>query len=131
MINYIFRKASILFLSLLLVITITFFLMHTIPGDPFMEDQAIPEEVLKALHRHYGLDEPLVVQYIKYLKGILFFDFGPSLKYQGRTVNQIISEGFPVSFLLGFESLTIALIGGVALGSLASFFIYGGRTGLF
>jgi oligopeptide transport system permease protein len=96
--------------------------MHTVPGDPFLEDQAIPEEILQALQRHYGLDKPLYMQFFTYLKDILFFDLGPSLKYQGRSVNEIIFEGFPVSFMLGMESLTIAIIGGLSLGSLASFY---------
>ncbi len=53
--------------------TLTFFLMHAIPGDPFVQERAIPEEILQALHKHYGLDQPLYVQYGKYLKGVLHF----------------------------------------------------------
>lgn len=100
----------------------TFFLMHAIPGDPFVQDRAIPEEILQALHKHYGLDQPLFVQFFKYLNGILHFEFGPSFKYEGRTVNQIISEGFPVSFCLGMEALLISIPGGILLGSLAALY---------
>lgn len=120
MIKYLAKKGAILFLSLFVVTTLTFFLMHAIPGDPFVQERAIPEEILKAMQKHYGLDQPLYVQFGKYLKGILTFDFGPSFKYEGRTVNEIISEGFPVSFCLGMEALFIAVTGGIVLGSIAS-----------
>lgn len=120
MIGYLGKKAAILLASLFLVATLTFFLMHSIPGDPFIQDKAIPEEILKSLHKHYGLDQPLFVQYLKYLKGLLHFELGPSFKYEGRTVNQIIADGFPVSMYLGLEALVIALFGGIALGSIAA-----------
>lgn len=110
----------ILLLSLFVVTTLTFFLMHAIPGDPFVQDKAIPEEILKALHKHYGLDQPLHVQFGKYLSGVLHFEFGPSFKYEGRTVNQIIAEGFPVSLVLGLEALVLAVAGGIVLGSIAA-----------
>ncbi|MBS0620817.1 MAG: ABC transporter permease [Verrucomicrobia bacterium] len=114
------KKIAILFLSLFLVITLTFFLMHAIPGDPFVQDKAIPEEILKALHKHYGLDKPLPVQYLNYLNGLLHGDLGPSFKYQGRTVNQIIQEGFPVSFTLGLEALFLSVGAGIFLGAIAA-----------
>lgn len=120
MIRYLVKKAGILILSLFIVTTLTFFLMHAIPGDPFVQERAIPEEILQALHKHYGLDQPLYIQFGKYLKGILSFELGPSFKYEGRTVNDIISDGFPVSFYLGMESLIIAVFGGITLGSIAA-----------
>lgn len=120
MIGYLMKKAAILLTSLFVVSTLTFFLMHAIPGDPFVQEKAIPEEILKALHKHYGLDQPLYVQYIKYMKGLITADLGPSFKYQGRTVNQIIAEGFHVSFILGIEALFISVFGGILLGSIAA-----------
>lgn len=118
--TYLGKKALILLSSLFIVTTLTFFLMHAIPGDPFVQERAIPEEILKALQKHYGLDQPLIVQYGKYLNGVLHFDFGPSFKYQGRTVNEIIADGFPVSFYLGLEALLLSVFGGVTLGAIAS-----------
>lgn len=118
---YLLKKGSILLLSLFVVATLTFFLMHAIPGDPFIQERAIPEEILQAMYKHYGLDQPLIVQYGKYLKGLITFDLGPSFKYQGRTVNDIIREGFPVSLALGMEALFFSVIAGIALGALASF----------
>jgi len=118
--NYLVKKGLILLSSLFLVTVLTFFLMHAIPGDPFIQDKAIPEEILQALHKHYGLDQPLYVQFFKYLDGVLHFELGPSFKYEGRTVNEIISTGFPVSFYLGMEALVIAVFGGICLGSIAA-----------
>jgi len=121
MIRYLLKKASILLLSLFVVITLTFVLMHSIPGDPFVQDKGVPEEILKALHKHYGLDKPLYVQFGKYLYSLLHLDLGPSFKYQGREVGAIIAQGFPTSFYLGLEALTFAIFGGLLLAAIASF----------
>ncbi len=106
--------------SLFLVASFTFFLLQVIPGDPFAQEQAIPEEILKSMHAHYGLDQPWYVQYGKYLKGIVTCDLGPSFKYEGRNVNDIIREGCPVSFILGLEALTIAVMCGISLGAISA-----------
>ncbi|NDD58484.1 MAG: ABC transporter permease [Chlamydiae bacterium] len=121
MIQYLVKKLSYLSISLFVVATLTFFLMHAVPGDPFTQDKAIPEEILAAMYKHYGLDKPLHYQYFEYLKGLFCLDLGPSFKYQGRSVNDIIAQGFPVSLLLGLEALIISILGGVTLGSFASF----------
>ncbi len=119
--NYIIKKFLILSSSIFIVVTLTFFLMHALPGDPFLQEKAIPEEIMKALQKHYGLDQPLYVQYFKYLKGLLTFDLGPSFKYEGRMVNDIIREGFPVSLLLGSVALLIALSLGTTLGVFSAY----------
>ncbi len=120
MISYLCKKFFILLTSLFLVATMTFVLMHIIPGDPFTEEKAVPEEILKAMYKHYGLDQPWYVQYGHYLKGIATFDLGPSFKYQGRSVTEIITEGFPVSFILGAEALLLAFGLGTIAGSIAA-----------
>lgn len=117
---YWLKKIGSLLVSLFVVATITFILMHIIPGDPFTDEKAIPEEIMQALNHHYGLDQPLYVQYGKYLKGIVTGDLGPSFKYEGRTVNDIIRSGFPVSLILGCEALLLALSMGILLGSFAA-----------
>lgn len=94
--------------------------MHAIPGDPFTQEKAIPEEILKAMQKHYGLDKPLIIQYFEYMQGLCHLDLGPSFKYQGRTVNEIIQEGFPVSLCLGMEALFLSLSFGTLLGSLSA-----------
>lgn len=120
MFNHLLKKSLILLASLFIVATITFFCMHAIPGDPFTDEEAIPQEILDALYHHYHLDEPLLVQYGEYLKKILVFDFGPSLKYQGRSASSIIKEGFPVSLVLGLEALCLSVFFGVLLGSISA-----------
>lgn len=120
MIRYLIKKGIILFSSLFLITALTFFLMHSIPGDPFVQDKAIPEEILEALKTHYGLDKSLISQFFTYLKGVCVLDLGPSFKYEGRTVNEIISQGFPISCALGSEALVFALLGGVGLGALSA-----------
>ncbi|NDE83132.1 MAG: ABC transporter permease [Chlamydiia bacterium] len=120
MIQYITKKCILFVLSLFIVTTATFFLMHAIPGDPFTQDKAIPEEILKAMYQHYGLDRPLFFQYLSYLKGLAIGDLGPSFKYQGRTVNEIIAQGFPVSLTLGLEALFISIGAGISIGAIAA-----------
>jgi oligopeptide transport system permease protein len=95
--------------------------MHSIPGDPFIGDRVIPEEVLKTLYAYYGLDLPVWVQYGRFLKELLCGDLGISLVYQGRSVNQFIQESFPISMRLGLQALSIAIPLGLSLGSLAAY----------
>lgn len=120
MLLYLLKKGLILLLSLWCVITGTFFLMHAIPGDPFVGEQMASQEVLDALSAYYGLDQPLWVQYTKYLKGILSGDFGISIVYQGRSVKQFIAEGFPISAHLGIQALLLAIPCGTLLGIVAA-----------
>ena len=115
--HYLLKKFFILLFSLWCVITGTFLLMHAVPGDPFIGDRIIPEEVLRSLYAYYGLDQPIWVQYLKYLKGILTFDFGVSIAYHGRPVKQFILEGLPISMLLGVQALLLAVPFGILLGT--------------
>jgi oligopeptide transport system permease protein len=119
-IPYLAKKLFYMLSSLFIIITLTFFLMKVIPGDPFGEEQGLPKEIHEALRRHYGLDHPWYIQYRDYLAAILKGDFGPSFKYKDRTVNEIIREGFSVSALLGLEALLLALCLGVFLGVIAA-----------
>lgn len=121
MIKHLLKKLVILAASLFVVVTLTFVLTHSIPGDPFADEDVIPEEILKALYHHYGLDLPLHVQFGKYFANLLRGDLGPSFKYHGRTANDVIGEGFPISLTLGLEALFIAIGLGVILGSYAAF----------
>lgn len=114
--KHIAKKIFFLFFSFFVISSLTFFLMHSIPGDPFLQEQAIPEEILKSMRAHFGLDDPLYLQYFRYLKHLLFFDLGPSFKYEGRAVSTIISETFPISFILGLEALIVAISSGIAIG---------------
>jgi oligopeptide transport system permease protein len=120
-IKHLLKKLVILAASLFVVVTLTFVLTHSIPGDPFADEEMIPEEILKALKHHYGLDLPLHVQFGKYFTNLLKGDLGPSFKYHGRTANDVIGEGFPISLTLGMEALLLAIGMGVILGSFAAF----------
>ncbi len=120
MIQFLFKKSLILLLSLWVVVTGTFFLMHAIPGDPFIGDRVIPEEVMRSLYAYYGLDQPLWTQYIKYLKGLFYGDLGISMVYHGRSVGHFIGEAFPISALLGLSALCVAIPSGIFLGTIAA-----------
>jgi oligopeptide transport system permease protein len=97
-------------ITLVFVATITFFLMHAVPGGPFQSEKALPEAVIQALNEKYHLDDPLWKQYIDYMKGVFTFQLGPSFKRVGTTVNDLIVAGFPYSAKLGFWS-TLMIIG--------------------
>lgn len=114
------KKLAILFFTLFIIMSLTFFLMKIIPGDPFSDEQNMPKEIKEALYSYYGLDKPLYIQYLKYIKGFFTFDFGPSLVYQGRTTTQIIKSSLPISFTLGAEALLLAICFGLLLGSMAA-----------
>lgn len=104
-----------------MVATITFFLMKALPGDPFTQDKVLPKEILKALNKHYGLDQPIFKQYINYLSALFQGDLGPSFKYQTKAVSQIILDSFPVSALLGFQAMVFSVTIGLFLGIIAAF----------
>lgn len=106
--------------TLWVIITITFFLMHFTPGSPFNDERTTNEAIQKNLEEQYHLDKPLIVQYGMYLKQIATFDFGISIKKSSQTVNEMIGRGFPVSFELGMVALVVAVISGITLGVIAS-----------
>ncbi|GAB6932903.1 ABC transporter permease [Calditerricola satsumensis] len=121
MLRYILKRLGWMLLTLWVIITLTFILMHSIPGDPFSQDgKKYPEPILKNLRAKYHLDEPLPVQYVLYLKNLLMLDLGPSIKSDTRTVNDVIADGFPVSFQLGLAAVALALVVGILLGVLAA-----------
>ena len=107
-------------LALFLVITATFFMLRFVPGGPFTAEKAVTPEILRNLEAHYGLNKPLWQQYLDYLGSLLQGDLGPSFKYPNRTVNEIIADKVPVSAELGALALSLALILGIGLGTLAA-----------
>ncbi len=94
--------------------------MNAIPGSPFNEERATSEAVQENLESYYHLNEPLIVQYFMYIKSIVTFDFGPSIKQPSQTVNDLLGRGFPVSFELGMVTLLVAVFSGIALGIVAA-----------
>jgi oligopeptide transport system permease protein len=103
-------------LTIWVVATITFFLMHSIPGGPFQRDKQLPEEVVRALEAKYHLDDPLWVQYADYMRGLLRWDLGPSFQKVGVSVNEIIAQSFPVSMKLGLWAMALVLFLGLPFG---------------
>lgn len=107
-------------LALFVIISITFFLMKAIPGDPFTQEKALPKEILHSLYEHYKLNDPWYTQYGNYLKSVATWNLGPSFKYKSRTVNEIIKSGFPISAILGLEAMALAITLGILLGTIAA-----------
>ena len=105
---------------LLIIVTVTFFMTRLAPGNPFSGERNLPPEIQQALDAHYGFDKPLFTQYLVYLGHLARGDLGPSTKYEGYTVNEIIATAFPVSLELGCYALAIALTLGLAAGILAA-----------
>lgn len=122
MLRYTLQRLGWALLTLWVVVTLTFFLMHMIPGNPFAKEGNMPPGVFENLMNYYHLNEPLYVQYGLYLKQLLSLDFGPSLKSNTITVNDYIVEGFPVSLHLGVQALLIGVTFGIILGVIAALY---------
>ena len=108
------------FITLWLVITITFFLLHMLPGDPFQSEKAVPPKIKENLMAKYHLDKPLHVQYFYYLKDVSKGNLGLSMKNLGRSVNDVIVQSFPVSADLGSRAVLFSLIVGIPIGIIAA-----------
>ncbi len=118
---YILKRLALAIFTIWVVITITFFVMHAVPGGPFASEKATTPAVKAALEAKYGLDKPLSQQYWTYLKDIVTkFDFGPSLKQRGRMVVDIISDGMKTSAKLGVIAAVGSAIVGIVLGAVAA-----------
>jgi oligopeptide transport system permease protein len=102
--------------TLFVLITIAFFIMRVAPGGPFAANRKLTEAVLANMNRAYHLDEPLWMQFGRYLWGLAHFDFGPSMKYMDYSVTELIVQGLPVSLEVGLWAMLIATVGGIALG---------------
>lgn len=121
MINYLGKRLINSIIVLWIVMTVTFLLMHAIPGGPFTAEKNLPPAVQANIEARYKLNDPLSTQYMDYVENILHGDLGPSFKYVGRSVNDIIGESFPVSFELGMEAILISLLLGIPAGVLAAY----------
>ena len=119
---YILKRVVLAIVTIWIVITITFFVMHAVPGGPFVGEKAISAEATAALEAKYGLDKPLMTQYTTYLSDIVTkFDFGPSLKQRGRQVIDIIMDGMRTSAKLGVIAAVGAAIVGIIWAHLRRF----------
>jgi len=120
MLGYALGRMLGLIPTLFLIVTAAFFLMRLAPGGPFDEEQAVPAEITANLQAAYGLDQPVHVQYGRYLAGLMRGDLGPSFKMKDFTVAELIARGLPVTLAIGMAALLAALCIGVPLGLLAA-----------
>ncbi len=118
--RYLFKRIISMFITLWFVATITFFLMHAVPGGPFTSEKELPEQVLQALNEKYHLNDPLWKQYVDYMKGIATFKMGPSFKKIGYNVEDLIKQGFPVSARLGGLAALAVIIAGIPVGIISA-----------
>ncbi len=121
MIAYFLKRLAVAVPTLLVLVVLSYVLIHAAPGGPFDAERALPPEVMANLERKYGLDQPLAVQIWRYLLGIVTqFDFGPSFRYKDQGVNRIIAQGFPVTLTYGAWAFAAAVAVGIPLGVAAA-----------
>lgn len=120
MAKYIMKRIASAIVTVWIVVSLTWFMMQAIPGDPFMNEKRVIPELKEQLRAHYGLDKPLVVQYGIYLKNFLRGNLGMSFQRKDRTVNTIIAEGFPYSASLGLRAIVVGFSFGILLGIVAA-----------
>ena len=120
MLRYAFRRIAGVVPTLLVIITMSFFIVRLAPGGPFDQEQTLSPQVRANLDRAYGLDRPIPVQYWRYLRGLAHGDFGPSFKQRDFSVTELIAQGLPVSSSLGLSAILLALLIGIPLGIAAA-----------
>jgi len=118
--RFLVKRTLTMVVTLLVIITITFVMMHAIPGGPFTREKQLPDAVLAALNAKYHLDDPLWKQYVDYVKGVLSFNLGPSFQRAGVTVNDLIVEGFPATLKIGLTSVLVIIVVGIPLGIISA-----------
>ena len=117
---YVARRILTSIPTLLVIVTVAFFMMRIAPGGPFDLERALPPEIEKNVLAAYDLDQPLLLQYADYLLGVLRGDFGPSFKYRDFTVAELLWTGFPASLKVGGIAIVLAVVVGITLGTLAA-----------
>ncbi|MEO1092690.1 MAG: oligopeptide ABC transporter permease OppB [Pseudomonadota bacterium] len=120
MLRYVLRRLLGAIPTLLVIVTVAFFLMRVAPGGPFNLERPLPPQIMENLQAYYKLDQPLIIQYLDYLKGLLTGDLGPSYVYRDFTVDELLLQGLPVSIQLGASALLFALLVGITLGTFAA-----------
>ena len=120
MFAYILNRLGMMVVTLWAIITLTFFLMHAVPGGPFVSERMLAPEIAAALNAKYGLNLPIWEQYLNYLGRIISFDLGPSFKYPGVSINSMIAAGLPVTLQTGLLAVICVVALGVPLGVIAA-----------
>ena len=120
MLRYALRRVAGIVPTLLVIITVSFFVVRLAPGGPFDQEQTLSPLVRANLDRAYGLDRPITLQYWRYLTGLAHGDFGPSFKQHDFSVTELIAQGLPVSGLLGITAVLLSILVGIPLGRAAA-----------
>jgi oligopeptide transport system permease protein len=120
MLKFVLKRIGGAIPTLLILITVTFFLIRVAPGGPFDSEKDLPPEIQQKLEAKYHLDEPLHQQYFRYLGNIIQGDFGPSFQYKDFTVTELIAQGFPISLTIGGLALIFAFFVGISIGTIAA-----------
>jgi oligopeptide transport system permease protein len=118
--GYVIQRVALMLLTLFAIVTLTFFLMHAVPGGPFVSDKMMAPEIQAAINAKYHLDDPIWLQYLTYLRRVVALDLGPSFKYPGMSVNEIIAEGLPTTVQVGVLALICVVTLGIPLGIVAA-----------
>ena len=118
--RYVLKRIGSMVITLFVITTFTFIMMHLVPGGPFTSEKKLPPEIERALAEKYNLNDPISTQYFDYLKGVAQGDLGPSFKYKGRDVSGMIADYFPVSAQLGGIAIAVILLIGVPIGVISA-----------
>ncbi|MBE0450392.1 MAG: ABC transporter permease [Clostridia bacterium] len=118
--SYYLKRVISSIVTILLIATLTFTMMHSIPGGPFTRERPVPAEILRSLNEKYNLDAPLYVQYFDYMKGLVTFDLGPSYSKIGTSVNDLLVAGFPTSAKIGLMASVLIIILGIPVGIISA-----------
>lgn len=122
MLKFVLKRFAYMIITMFIIITATFFMMHSIPGNPFASPKKLPEQTIENLNKKYGLNKPLGTQYVMFMENlVLHGQLGESYQYPGLTVNSIIAQRAPVSGELGGEALIFGFAVGIILGIIAAF----------
>ena len=118
--KYFLKRFIAALLTILLIATLTFFMMHSIPGGPFTRERPVPDSIMERLNEKYNLDDPVFIQYLDYMKGLVTLDLGPSFSVIGRDVIELISAGFPTSAKIGVFATILIIIVGIPFGIISA-----------
>lgn len=118
--QYIVRRLIYSLLTIVMIATVTFLLMHSIPGGPFTRERPVPPEIMRVLNEKYHLDDPLWKQYVDYMKGLVTFDLGPSFSKVGTSVNDLILSGFPKTARVGGLAVLLIVLMGIPVGIISA-----------
>lgn len=117
---YVIKRLALMLVTMLAIVTLTFFLMHSVPGGPFVSEKMLAPEIEAALNAKYHLDDPIWLQYLNYLGAVVRFDLGPSFKYPGVSINKMIADGIAVTASTGLLAVICVVALGVPLGIVAA-----------